>query len=93
VAATADIAPQLVNNPDDFVAGDARELEPRPKAILGEGIAMANATCLDLNPHMSRGGTGDWPFDEFEGTTGTGDLGGAHGRHGLSSFKNKILPN
>src|SRR5690606_15241190 len=50
--ARGDILPHFVDGSDHFVSRDAGELEPRPETFLGERIAMADATCLDLEPDM-----------------------------------------
>src|SRR6185436_15617570 len=67
-----------IHNADHFMARHARILQAWPVAFLDERIAMANATSLDLDPHPTGGGLGNFAFNNFERPIRAGDLGDTH---------------
>jgi len=67
-----------IHDPDDFMAGNARILQAGPMAFLDQGIAVADATGLDFDPHLAGARFGDWAFYDFKRSARAGDLRGAH---------------
>ncbi len=67
-----------IHGPDDFMAGNARILQPRPMPFFDEGIAMTDAARLHFDPHEPRACLGNFTFNDLERSVGAGDLGCAH---------------
>src|SRR5262249_48911462 len=70
-----------INHPRYLMTGNPWKLNPRKKALLGERIAVADATSKNFDPDRSRGRCGDRPLNDFERTFGARDLGDTHGSH------------
>jgi hypothetical protein len=67
-----------INNSGDFMSRNPRVLNARPHSLLGQGIAVADATGVDLYTHVSDAGLRDLAFNEFKGATSVTDLHGTH---------------
>src|SRR5215467_1051438 len=65
---------RLVNNPGDFVSRNARVLNAREYAVLGQMIAEADTAGMDLDTHLARAGNGNFALDDFPIAAGFGDL-------------------
>ena len=61
-----DAGADRVDDAGDFMAGDARKLDARPDPVLRHGVAVLDATRLDLDAHGSRAGLGNLVLDELE---------------------------
>src|SRR5258708_36073988 len=67
----------------DFVLWDAWRLQTGPRAIFNKHIAMADATCLDLNSYLSRPGFWNIAFHQFPVPTGLANLCRFHSFHSI----------
>src|SRR2546423_3657114 len=74
----------LINDSGDLMSRNSRILKTRIKPFLGQRVAMADATRLDLDPHLTVAGRRNLSFDKFKGTIRPGNLYGSHLRHGFS---------
>src|SRR5262249_38970296 len=70
-----------VNCARDFVTGNSRIRNVRKQPFLNNGIAVAYAAGVHLDPHCSRTWLRDRPFDNLKGTLGTRNLCDSHTRH------------
>ncbi len=70
-----------IHRPVHFMAGNARVLQPRPKAFLHQGIAVTDAARLDFDPHPAGGGLWDFAFNNFKRPVRADDLCGTHLGH------------
>ena len=79
-----DVGADGVDDPGDFVAGGAGELDAGPVAFFGERVAVADAAGMNADTHVAGAGLGKFLFDELERTAGGGDLHGTafYGWHG-----------
>jgi hypothetical protein len=75
-----------IHRPDHFMAGNARILNTRPMAFLDQRVTMANATGLDLDPHLAGAGLRNFTFNQFKRPAGPGDLGSTHFWHNHLQF-------
>jgi hypothetical protein len=67
-----------IDDANNFMAGHARILQSGPVAFLYERIAVADATSLYLDPHLTGSRLLDFSLDNFEWTTRAGNLCNAH---------------
>jgi hypothetical protein len=67
-----------VDHTGHFMTRDTRIDQTGPVPVLGEDIAMADATCLDLDPDPIGARFRNRTFDNFQCTAGSGDLYGYH---------------
>ncbi len=86
-----DVIADGVDHADDFMARHARVLDAGHVAFLGEGVAVADAAGLDLDPYGTRTGLGDGAFDELEWAARFGNLYGAHACHGHSGVLGLVV--
>ena len=70
-----------INDPDDLMSRYARKLDAGERAHFGEGIAVANPTGLDFDPHMARRRIRDRSLDQFERSVRAGYLHCSHLGH------------
>lgn len=75
-----------INYAYDLVPGDAWVLHQRKGSLPGEGVTVADAAGLDLDPHRSGAGFGDFAFHDFERCVRAEDLQGAHLGHNASNY-------
>jgi hypothetical protein len=75
-----------VDDSGDFMSRHPRVPDARPCSLLGHGIAVADATSIDLYTHVSSDGLCDLAFNEFKGATGLSDLHDSHLWHTVSPF-------
>ena len=73
-----------VDDPGNFMAGNARILDAGPMTQLGKRIAMADAAGLNANANVAGAGIGKLLLDEFECSAGGGDLHGTTSDYGHS---------
>src|SRR5262249_56522214 len=66
-----------IDDAGHLVTGDARILDSRKNSLFDDRIAVADAAGLDFDPEPSRRRLRDPPFDDFETSLGTRDLGNA----------------
>ena len=80
-----DAGADRIDHPGRFMTGHARILNTRESSLFDEGIAVADAASLHLDPHR----TGAWfrylPFNDLQGPTRSSNLHNAHRRHDSSS--------
>src|ERR1700730_19345821 len=69
----------FINDARDFVTWNARKLDSRQHSFFYEHIAVADATGLDLNAHLSRSGLRNFALDNFELSPRLGNLCSLHG--------------
>jgi hypothetical protein len=81
-----DVGADGVDATGDFMPGNAREDEAGESTRFHERIAMANATCLYLDAHLSGSGLGDIPLDDLERGSCFRHLYCLHLRHGAISI-------
>jgi hypothetical protein len=62
---TDDAGADGVDHADRFMPGHARILKARPQIPFDEHVAVADAACLDSDPHRAGTGVGDRPLNEF----------------------------
>ena len=65
---------QFIDDARDFVSRDAGILNSGPKAFFREHIAVADATGLHFDAHLSRHRRGNLALDDLEIGTGLGNL-------------------
>jgi hypothetical protein len=80
-APTHDAGADRINDSSDLVSGYSRVLNTRVGSFLGQRVAMADATRLDLDTNLSDSRLRNFSFDKFKGTIGLGNLHDAHLRH------------
>jgi hypothetical protein len=104
VPADADALPHLpafytragrIDHAGDFVSGNARVGDARPRAFLGVNVAVTDAAGLHLDAYVARTRLWHFAFDELKFAMGVGDLNGAHfGHHssgdGAMKFRNWV---
>lgn len=71
-------ATDFINDPRHFMSWNAGILDSGPRAFDGERVAVADATGLDFDPHLSRAGRGDCAFDDLETGARFANLRGLH---------------
>ena len=64
---SSDAVAGRIDESGDFMSRNPRVLEARPSSILGHGIAVADATSLDLYAHLASAGFRYLAFHEFQG--------------------------
>ena len=69
----------FINHPRDFVSRNPRKLDSRQKSFFHEHVAVADATGLDLNAHMSCIGPRNLAIDDLKIPSGLGNLSSLHG--------------
>jgi hypothetical protein len=70
-----------VDAPSDLVPRHARILDSRPESFFHQSIAVADAACFDLDPHLPASGLRDRALNHFEISSRFADLHGFHARH------------
>ena len=70
-----------VDAPGDLMPRHARILDSRPESFFHQSIAVADAACFDLDPHLPASGLRDRALDHFKIFSRFADLHGFHGRH------------
>jgi len=78
-----DVGADFVDDAGDFVARDARVLNPRHQAVFDEVIAGAHAASGDFDADLAFAGRRDIAFFDLEIGAGFGDYGYLHFRHGV----------
>ena len=61
-----DTFPDSVYNSDDLVPRNPRVLQARPMTLLDQGVAVADTTGLNSDPHQARANLRDLSFDNFK---------------------------
>src|SRR5271163_4041541 len=74
----ARIFAERLDDAGDFMSGRARIGDARPRAVLGEEIAVTYAACVDFDSDLSARWFEDFFFDQFEGAFGLFDSSGFH---------------
>jgi hypothetical protein len=69
---------EFVDDPSDFVSGDAWIFEAGPLAFFYQKVAVADSTDLDFDADGVGSGGGDGAVYEVEAAAGGGDLDGFH---------------
>ena len=73
-----DFRANRIDGTGDLVAGHDREAYAGKEAVLGEHIAVADATSRHLDAHLPRSRLGNVAIDQLEGPAGAGNLDGSH---------------
>jgi hypothetical protein len=63
---SGDLGAKLVYDACDFMPGNARILNSRPKPFLREHVAMADSASLHFDTHLFRSGRRNFAFDDLE---------------------------
>jgi hypothetical protein len=80
-APAGDAGTEGVNGPGHLVSGDTGILNAGPVALLGQGIAVADAGGLHADAHLARTGLGYLALHDLVGAFGAHDLGRTHPGH------------
>jgi hypothetical protein len=70
-----------INDPRDLMSWDPRVLEARPDSLHCKGVAVADATGLNLDANGSSPGLWDVAFNKVKGAFRLSDLHNTHPRH------------
>jgi hypothetical protein len=73
-----------IDEAGDLMPGDTGVLNAWPVTLLGERVAVTDATGFDLDPHRAGAGLRDLAFRELQGSLRTIDLHDTHLRHASS---------
>ena len=72
-------SPQRIHHAGHFMTRNARIEDSWPEAFGDDRIAVAHATCLNLDAHLSRPWIGNLQLNDFKTGSSRGHLGGFHG--------------
>ncbi|MEY2493918.1 MAG: hypothetical protein QOJ45_410 [Verrucomicrobiota bacterium] len=73
-----DRGPDRIDHSDDLMSGDSRILDPRPRPVFDQRIAVTNATRLHLDSHPSALRFRNFPLDQLQRSLRLRDLHGSH---------------
>jgi hypothetical protein len=73
-----DVWADRIDDAGDLMAWDPRVLDAGPDALLCKGVAVADATSLNLDAHGSGPGLWDVAFNKLKGALPLGDLHDTH---------------
>jgi hypothetical protein len=68
----------FIDNSGNLMSRDARVLNPRPRSLLGQRVAVADAAGLDFDAHGTDAGFRGLAYDYFNGSIWFSDLRDTH---------------